>query len=258
MKNEYEKISEKAINYMRNNLSKDITTEELASYVGYSKYHFIRVFKETTGVSPRHYLSALRIEMSKEQLSHSTSSILKVILSLGFRSMGSFSSRFKQFVGLSPKEYRLKIDELYKYLIHFQISEPSNLETNIGSTPTITCSIKTPPNFKGIIFIGLFPRPIPDQRPVVGTAFFHQKKECIFSNVPYGEYYLLSAGISYSLNPRKYFLSDSFLRGKLESALKISESTNIVTSIQLREPLPCDPPILINLPLLLFEKNKAN
>jgi len=56
----------KAIEYMKDHLDEEITTEELSKYVGYSPYHFVRIFKEVTGVSPRHYLSALRIEAGKK------------------------------------------------------------------------------------------------------------------------------------------------------------------------------------------------
>ncbi|MGE8205078.1 helix-turn-helix domain-containing protein [Heyndrickxia sp. NPDC080065] len=257
MNSEHIRITEEAIKYMRNHLSEDLTSEQLASSVGYSTYHFIRIFKDVTGISPRHYLSALRIEAGKDHLSHSPSSILKILLSIGFQSIGSFSTRFKQFVGQSPRDFRQKMNTLHQHFIQYQTKEISPfVEKN--QTPSISFNIKTPSSFKGIIFAGLFPRPIPDQRPVVGTAFNHQKKMCTFSNVPKGDYYLLIAGIPWNSNPLKCFSSDRLLRGKYERVIQMKESTNEHVTIQLREPLPYDPPIVINLPLLLFEKNRAN
>lgn len=49
---------------------------------------------------------------------------------------------------------------------------------------------------------------------------------------------------------------DKSLRGMHESAIVIDETTNLDVAITLREPLPQDPPIVVNLPLLLFEQNK--
>ncbi|PLR87090.1 hypothetical protein [Bacillus sp. V33-4] len=58
---------------------------------------------------------------------------------------------------------------------------------------------------------------------------------------------------------RLYFVYDNALRGKSE-LVTVQEYSSLEVNIELREPLPYDPPILINLPLLLFEKdsNKAN
>ncbi|MFJ8529174.1 helix-turn-helix domain-containing protein [Bacillus sp. NPDC094106] len=86
---------EKTIVYMKNHLDKEITSEDLALMSGYSTYHFLRVFKEVTGVSPRHFLSALRIEESKQVLIKSSDSVLYALLRVGFRSIGTFSSKSK-------------------------------------------------------------------------------------------------------------------------------------------------------------------
>lgn len=94
--NEKTKIVLKAIDYMKNHLDQEITTKQLANHVGYSTYHFIRIFKEVTGISPRHYLSSLRVEHGKEMLANSPSStILKTLLGAGFRSLGTYSTTSK-------------------------------------------------------------------------------------------------------------------------------------------------------------------
>ena len=64
------------------------------------------------------------------------------------------------------------------------------------------------------------------------------------------------AGIPWSLNPRDYFLLSKSLRGKREEPVHIDEETDLAVNITLREPLPYDPPIVVNLPLLLFEKDR--
>ncbi|WP_102273722.1 helix-turn-helix domain-containing protein [Cytobacillus massiliigabonensis] len=248
-----------AIEYMQKHLDEEITSEELASLAGYSPYHFSRFFKVVTGVSPRHYLSALRIEAGKRILvDSSSSSILKTLLTIGFRSMGTFSTKFKQFVGLSPKQFQLRTEDLHEFINQYERQD--KLEQNKLSPPVVTCHLEVPEGFKGLIFIGLFPRPIPDQRPVAGTAITHNRTNCVFSSVPLGTYYVLAAALPLSFHPKDYFLLDTSLRGKSDHAIEVTEGTAAEVKIKLRDPMPYDPPILINLPQLLFEKvkNKAN
>ncbi|WP_308314761.1 AraC family transcriptional regulator [Bacillus sp. V3-13] len=251
---EHKKAAEEAIKYMQKHLDQDITTVELATHVGYSTYHFIRIFKEITGVTPRHYLSALRIESGKQILLDSSASNLKTLLAIGFRSMGSFSSRFKQLVGLSPKGFRLESEALVNYVNQYKHKEIVAPVDVSNQSPCIHCHMQVPSSFKGLIFVGLFPRPIPDQRPVAGTALHHTKRIHSFANVPPGQYYVLAAGIPWSLNPKNYFVYDKALRGKSEP-VTVQEDSILEVNVELREPLPYDPPILVNLPLLLFEKD---
>ncbi|AST90971.1 helix-turn-helix domain-containing protein [Sutcliffiella cohnii] len=254
MTNEKTKIIIQAIEYMKEHLDKEITSEGIALHVGYSPYHFSRVFKEVTGIPPRHYLSALRIEAGKQRLVNSSDSILKAVLKAGFRSTGTFSSKFKQFVGLSPKQFQKNIEPLHRFVHDYDSS--TILQPLEALAPSVTCEVKAPPDFKGIIFVGLFPRPIPDQAPVVGTAFDYRESICTFSNVPKGKYYVLSAAIAKGVNPKHYFVLSHALRGIAENTVDTQLHSTSFTEVVLREPLPYDPPILINLPKLLFDTKK--
>jgi AraC family transcriptional regulator len=249
---EHIKAVTKAIEFMKQNIDEELTSEKLAEVAGYSPCHFSRVFKEVTGVSPRYYLSALRIERGKELLIGSSSnSILKTLLQLGFQSMGTFSAKFKQYVGLSPKQFQSNAGNLHRFMNDFA---ETNIEIPSSVTlPAVKCEIDVPHSFKGLIFVGLFPRPIPDQRPVMGAAIRENQRDYIFTGVPKGTFYALAAVIPWSLNPRDYFLLSKNLRGKADGSIEISENTFCQVHIKLREPLPYDPPILINLPRLLFE-----
>jgi len=256
-KNDQMKAVKISIDYMKKNIDAEITSEELAYLVGYSPYHFSRIFKEITGVSPRHYLSALRIEAGKEMLISSKSpSILKILLLIGFRSLGTFGSKFKQFVGLSPKQFQLSTNDLHDFVNQYKES-PLLL---VSTAPKLSCHFEVPPTFKGIIFVGLFPRAIPDQKPIIGTAFTQNQTSCVFSDIPPGTYYVLAAALKWSLNPKDYFLLNRALRGKYDKPIVITKTTEVEVTLSLRNPLPTDPPILVNLPQLLFEqvKKKAN
>jgi AraC family transcriptional regulator len=146
---------------------------------------------------------------------------------------------------------------LFYFLNDFEEKEITQLLSE--SNPSITCYIDKAKSFKGLIFVGLFPRKIPDQKPSMGTALLSQKRHCTFSDVPPGRYYVLTAGIKWSMKPKDYFVLDKSLRGASD-LIDVTTNTNTKINIKLREPLPYDPPNLINLPMLQFEqeKNKAN
>jgi AraC family transcriptional regulator len=260
MHSEHIKASEKAIAYMKQHLEEEITTKELADLTGYSNFHFTRIFKKATGISPRHFLSALRIEMGKEELiKHS--SLTKAMIAAGYLSQGTFQTRFKNYVGISPKRFESSMEMLQEMMHMTESMLPvGSEEEGAEKGARVSCHVQAPPGFRGIIFAGLFPKPIPDQRPVKGTAFSHNSPSCIFTDIPEGTYYLLAAGLEWSANPVRYLQPGNCLRGKCEEQLEIGTETDSHVSVQLRDPLPHDPPILINLPLLLFEKitNKAN
>jgi hypothetical protein len=196
----------------------------------------------------------LRIEKGKAILFEPSSSILKTVLTIGFRSFGTFSTKFKQFVGLSPKQFQMSAKELYQFMNDYENEEVHKVEDM--TPPVLTFHLEVPEKFKGLLFIGLFTKPIPDHRPVVGTAIRSYEKKCVFHKIPPGTYYALVASIPLSLNPKDYFLLDQVLRGKSEHPILVSDHSIEEIHIKIRPPLPYDPPILINLPRLLLEKVK--
>ncbi|OAB40312.1 helix-turn-helix transcriptional regulator [Paenibacillus antarcticus] len=257
MKEDHISATVQAIDYMKCHLDEDITSEQLAIHVNYSPFHFTRIFKSVTGISPRRYLSALRMESGKKELLKSPSLLVKVLLAIGFRSVGTFNTKFKENVGVTPKKFRNLSEALSAYMSQYENQELLLSATNLNSTiQKICCHVEAPDSFSGMIFVGLFPRPIPDQRPIAGTALNRKNRTCTFTNVPEGTYYALIAGIPWSLNPKDYFLLEHCLRGMFPSAIHVMDTTNLDMTIQLRGPLPFDPPIVVNLPLLLFEQKK--
>lgn len=78
----------------------------LAAEAGYSRYHFAREFRKAYGETPRAYLTRRRIERAKTLLRSANLSVTEICLLVGFESLGSFSSRFRQVTGRSPSGYR--------------------------------------------------------------------------------------------------------------------------------------------------------
>jgi AraC-like DNA-binding protein len=83
-----------------------LTLEEMARVACLSPNHLLRVFKQFFHQSPHQYLRAQRIAQAKRLLTHSDCSITEICYAVGFESIGSFSWRFRQEVGLSPQQYR--------------------------------------------------------------------------------------------------------------------------------------------------------
>jgi transcriptional regulator GlxA family with amidase domain len=82
--------------------------DELAAIAGLSKFHFQRLFKQTYGASPAEHLSRRRIERAQDLLRATNLTVTEVCLSVGFTSVGSFSSRFREIVGESPSTFQAR------------------------------------------------------------------------------------------------------------------------------------------------------
>jgi AraC-like DNA-binding protein len=80
----------------------------LAASAGLSKYHFLRCFAATYGVTPAAYLTQRRIERAQDLLRSTNLSVTEVCVLVGYSSLGSFSSRFRALVGVSPSAYQAR------------------------------------------------------------------------------------------------------------------------------------------------------
>ena len=80
--------------------------EALARVAGVSKYHFARCFEAAYGETPIRYLTRRRIERAQDLLRGANLTVTEICMLVGFASLGSFSTRFRQLVGESPTAYR--------------------------------------------------------------------------------------------------------------------------------------------------------
>jgi len=86
--------------------------DALADEAGFSRFHFARSFRAAFGETPGAYLSRRRIERAKDLLRWANLTVTEICMLVGFSSLGSFSSRFAELVGVSPSEYRRRQVEL--------------------------------------------------------------------------------------------------------------------------------------------------
>jgi transcriptional regulator GlxA family with amidase domain len=88
------------------NFADDLTLDGLAEVAALSKYHFLRLFKATYGLTPMEHVSRRRVERAQDLLRATNLTVTEVCVAVGFSSLGSFSSRFRRLVGASPSEFQ--------------------------------------------------------------------------------------------------------------------------------------------------------
>jgi AraC family transcriptional regulator len=87
-------------------LEADLTLQELAAEVGYSRSHFLRAFHATTGVTPHRYVLDRRIERARQLLGQADLSIAEIAYQCGFSSQAHLTIAFRKVCGITPGEYR--------------------------------------------------------------------------------------------------------------------------------------------------------
>ncbi|HEU5160888.1 MAG TPA: helix-turn-helix transcriptional regulator [Streptosporangiaceae bacterium] len=86
--------------------SEPITIDDMARVAIYSRFHFSRMFRSAVGVPPGQFLTAVRIHEAKRLLLSTSLTVKEITARVGYTSVGTFSARFKNVVGLSPTAYR--------------------------------------------------------------------------------------------------------------------------------------------------------
>jgi AraC family transcriptional regulator len=100
---------QRVIRLMEANLDKDLSLGVLASESGYSRSHFLRMFRSSTGDTPHHYLVFLRLEKAKAMMKNSKATLMQVAIECGFCSHAHFTRSFQQALNVTPSYYRRHI-----------------------------------------------------------------------------------------------------------------------------------------------------
>jgi AraC-like DNA-binding protein len=88
--------------------AEDLDLAALADLAGMSRFHFLRCFAATYGLTPGAYLGRRRVERAQQLLRSTRLSVTAVCERVGYTSLGSFSSRFRALVGVSPSAYQAR------------------------------------------------------------------------------------------------------------------------------------------------------
>ncbi|MEZ4729479.1 MAG: AraC family transcriptional regulator [Caldilineaceae bacterium] len=99
------------LKFIEEHLDQPLAVDELAQRAHLSRYHFIRRFQRAFHQTPHQYVINRRLAKAKELLAHSTLSVTEICFAVGFESLGSFSTLFRNSVGWSPSIYRARVLE---------------------------------------------------------------------------------------------------------------------------------------------------
>ena len=106
---EQDQAINRAIMYICSNVQRKISVEELASYVGYSKFHFEREFKKQTLQTPLGFINKHKCEYAKKLIAQRRYSVKEIAYMVGFENSDSFSKMFYKIMGEKPAEYLRRI-----------------------------------------------------------------------------------------------------------------------------------------------------
>ena len=96
----------RARDHVDRHYAEPLDLEVMARAAGLSKFHFHRLFAATYGVTPAAYVSQRRVERAQDLLRATTLGVTEVCHAVGFTSLGSFSSRFKEITGETPTQFQ--------------------------------------------------------------------------------------------------------------------------------------------------------
>ena len=96
----------KVVSEVAKDIRAPFSLEEIASRCGYSKNHIINLFKQETGKTPYAFVNAMKVDMAKQLLLNSHSSLTSISLECGFGSYINLYRIFLKAEGMSPADWR--------------------------------------------------------------------------------------------------------------------------------------------------------
>jgi len=103
----------RARDYAHAYFASPIDTRLLAREAALSPWHFHRLFTGTFGTTPHDFLTELRIDQAKRLLASGRYSVTETCFEAGYASLGSFSSKFRAVVGVSPADYGRQVRRMF-------------------------------------------------------------------------------------------------------------------------------------------------
>ena len=100
------RMVEELDNYIRENVSDEISNTEIGAIFGYHPFYVSRMLKDRKGMTLRQYIIAYRLKCAKRLLELSNKSAAEIAEECGFTDASYFAKTFKSAFGMTPKEYR--------------------------------------------------------------------------------------------------------------------------------------------------------
>jgi AraC-like DNA-binding protein len=241
---------ERLILEMKERVDEPMSLQSMAQQARVSSSHLDHIFRQATGISPRRFMGALRLTSAKRMLLSTQLKVIDVCLATGYNSLGTFTRRFTELVGVPPLHLRrLPQDGVLAHMRSLR-REPATL--TVTRQNDVRGRVTVPPGFSGLIFVGLFESPIPEGRPAK-CAVLTEPGPFAIHGIPDRPYYVFAMGFRWSEDPLVYLRNDSALRASAYPMV-LNKDMGDEILLHLRPPELSDPPILVAIPALVASR----
>ncbi|MGC4192008.1 MAG: helix-turn-helix transcriptional regulator [Thermomicrobiales bacterium] len=245
---------ERVIAAMRAEPNSALTLDHFAEIASFSAFHFARLFRQVIGIPPGEFHTALRYERAKELLVTTSLSITDICFEVGYDSLGTFSTRFKQLVGIGPATFRALPDVL-ETLDAADRVPLKHANSGYWASSDVEGFFMNAHELPGRwrAYVGLFPASIARSRPVAGVRIDPHEPFTI-AGAPPGTYRVLSAIVPARGNAIDRLLPANTMRvaasdGPIDV---VAGQPTVPVALSIRAATPHDAPVLIALPALDF------
>lgn len=246
---EHTRMVERVIAAMRAETD-PLALTDYAEIAGLSPYYFNRTFRQIIGIPPGEFATSLRFERAKHMLLHTQASVTEICFEVGYESLGTFSTRFKNLVGVTPATFR----NLPEAVASLDFSKSTfNIDPRqLHIRGRIEGTISLPDDRKSSIFVGVFPSAIAISSPVTGRMVT-EAGPFELPYVPYGEWVLLAASVPQVSDPLEHLLPQRQLLVASSDTFRLHPGQELANiHLAFRQPNPLEPPVVTALPTLLM------
>ncbi|MFC0581985.1 helix-turn-helix domain-containing protein [Micrococcoides hystricis] len=231
--------------------------DELADQAHRSRFHLSRLLKQRLGFTLRDFAAAAKVDRGIQGLLEGYS-VTQSQWYAGHESPSSYYRAFRRYTGLGPAQFRAQMRNLASYLLHRQDELAALTLVHRSFTPRqhqqdnqlrirVTGAQK-----RSVLFVALHPEPLVKADPLLGIALLGNHEYTV-SAIPDGSYYAMVVEVPRTTNLRSYFHMSGNRRQLERTPITFPLVESKTLTLQLRDLIPEDPPITVNLPKLFLE-----
>lgn len=105
----YEQLVEESVLYIKEHIHEDLTAQKIANHVGYSVFHFCRIFSLIKNLTPMEYIRKYRLSIARSELERNKK-IIDIALQYGFETASGFTKSFRKEYGYTPTSYIVRMN----------------------------------------------------------------------------------------------------------------------------------------------------
>lgn len=240
----------RAIDSMRAGLAGPLSLADLARAGRYSPFHFHRIFREVTGVTPARFLAGLRMAEARRLLMHTGVTVAEVSRRVGYVSLGTFTTQFGRLVGLAPHRFRQLMRELREMTVGSLLAAAP---APTAATPgRCTLALAGDAHWPALVIAGLCPAGSLGDGPGWWTIASGTRQVRLPVQPAFGNYSAVVVVVPAQARLTDAFVDEvagSFLIGLTHVTFPLTEERALAVPVALRGPRTTDPPVLATAPV---------